>query len=55
MILHPEPVGAYPIHARDNALNGHLGSDEVFTDIIAFDNPDIISRCSQDHSASTAA
>src|SRR3546814_9960168 len=28
MTLHPEPVGAYPIHARDNALNGHCGSDE---------------------------
>src|SRR3546814_5868316 len=27
MTLHPEPVGAYPIHARDNALNGHCGSD----------------------------
>src|SRR3546814_1871330 len=55
MTLHPEPVGAYPIHARDNALNGHCGSDEVLTDIIAFDNPDIVSSCSQNHSASTAA
>lgn len=51
MTLHPEPVGAYPIYASDNAINGHCRSDEVLTDIIAFDNPDIASSNSQDHSA----
>ncbi len=51
MTLHPEPVGAYPIHARDKAINGHCRSDEVLTDIFAFDNPDIVSSSSQDHSA----
>lgn len=55
MTLHPEPVGAYPIHARGNAINGHCRSDEVLTDIIAFDNPDIVSSSSQEHPASTAA
>jgi hypothetical protein len=34
MTLHPEPVGAYPIHARDNAFNGHCISNEVLTNII---------------------
>lgn len=55
MTLHPEPVGAYPIHARDNAINGHCISDEVLTYIIAFDNPDIVSSSSQDHSAPATA
>lgn len=55
MTLHPEPVGAYPIHARDNAFNGHCISNEVLTNIIAFDNPDIVRSGSQDHSASATA
>lgn len=55
MTLHPEPVGAYPIHARDKAINGHCRSDEVLTDIFSFDNPDIVSSSSQEQPASTTA
>lgn len=55
MTLHPEPVGAYSIHARDKAINGHCRSDEVLTDIFAFDNPDIVSSSSQDNSAPATA
>jgi hypothetical protein len=53
--LSADPVGAQAIRPCNNALNNHLRADEIAPNVLAFNDPDVISFRGQYHPAPATA